>query len=254
MSILKKTTGLLKKMPVLPFKARLRQFYKKNIRERMYENRMTEAKIGGTKFILDLSTYQGMEAYFGNWEPIVSKIVKKYVKPGATVIDIGDSLGLHAFNMKKAVGKEGEVFVIDAKKSVIENLKRTAELNNISARDNFYLDNAMLSDETVGQEMKLDDFVKLKNISRLDFILMDLDGGEYRVIKGGMDVLKNFKPMLAIETHSTHLGKEGVEKLVDLLGSCSYSFFEAENFKKYPSRQELVESILSKTTLYVFCK
>lgn len=253
-SILKKTIGIAKKSPVLPFGSRLRNFYKKNIREKMYEDRKILVEIEGIKRILDLSTYAGMEAYFGNWEPVVAKAIKECVRPGMTVMDIGSSIGLHAFQLKKLVGREGKVFAIDAKKSAVDALKRTAELNNHSGADNFYLDDIMLSDETRAKEMRLDDFVVLKNLSRLDFVLMDLDGGEYRVVKGGMATLKKFKPTLALEIHSTHLGKEAAVKLIDLLSLVGYSFFETDSFKKYSGPAALVERVLEKKTLYILCK
>lgn len=238
---LKAGLALVKKFPIIPFRNQLRQFFKKYIRERMYERRKIIADIDGVKHELDLSTYIGMEAYWGNWEPAVVKIINKCVKPGMTVIDIGSSIGLHAFRMKKLVGPEGRAFAVDQKEFAFKALKKTVRLNNNYP---IIVDNLMLSDINEAKEIKLDDYVKLKKISRLDFILIDLDGGEYRVIKGGVETLKRFKPMIMIEMHpSSHLGREATEKLFDLLIFCGYSF-----------KPSFIKEAIAKKTLYIFCK
>lgn len=238
-NLFKAALTILKKSPVLPLRGALRKFYKRHIREKMYEDRIVLAEIDGVKHELDLSTYVGVEAYYGNWEPAMVKVIKKYVKPGMTVMDIGARIGLHTFRMKKLVGKEGKVLAIDPKKSAFKALKRTAKLNNYSV----IIDNVILSDENRGREMKMDDYVKLKNLSNLDFILMDIDGGEYRVIKGGLESLKKFKPMIMLEMHPSHLGREGTEKLIDLLVFCGYSF-----------KKSFVKEAITKKTFYTLCK
>ncbi|MDO8424598.1 MAG: FkbM family methyltransferase [bacterium] len=246
----KKAVALIKKLPVIPFRGQLREFYKKYIRQKIYENRKVVTEIEGIKYELDLSTYAGIEAYYGNWEPAIVKIIKKYVKPGMTVMDIGASVGLHTFRMKKMVGPDGKVLAFDQKGSAIKALKKTARLNNLPV----VINNVVLSDVNEGKEIKLDTYAKSKNISRLDFILMDIDGGEYRVFKGGLEALKKFKPIIMFEMHPSHLGQEGTRKLIDLLDDCDYSFFESSNLKQYSDNQSFTEDALTKKTIHILCK
>lgn len=44
----------------------------------------------------------------------------------------------------------------------------------------------------------IDDFVERKNIPKIDFIKMDIEGAELKALKGAINSLKKFKPKLAI--------------------------------------------------------
>ena len=46
---------------------------------------------------------------------------------------------------------------------------------------------------------KLDSFVKKNKIKKLDFIKIDVEGHEYKVLKSSIYTLKKFKPILLIE-------------------------------------------------------
>lgn len=45
---------------------------------------------------------------------------------------------------------------------------------------------------------KIDSFVKNENLNRVNFIKMDIEGSEIEAIKGAKDVIKKFKPRMAI--------------------------------------------------------
>jgi FkbM family methyltransferase len=46
--------------------------------------------------------------------------------------------------------------------------------------------------------ISIDDFVKLKDLKRVDFIKMDIEGAESFALAGGIETIKKFKPKLAI--------------------------------------------------------
>jgi len=48
---------------------------------------------------------------------------------------------------------------------------------------------------------KLDSF--LPELDRLDWMKLDVEGGEYDILLGGMKTLEKFKPNLIIEDHSS---------------------------------------------------
>jgi FkbM family methyltransferase len=47
----------------------------------------------------------------------------------------------------------------------------------------------------------IDDIVKQKNIDRIDFIKMDIEGAEFNALKGAENTIKAFKPKLAISAY-----------------------------------------------------
>lgn len=51
------------------------------------------------------------------------------------------------------------------------------------------------------QSITIDDFVRRNNVSKVDFIKMDIEGSELPSLKGAINVLKEFKPKLAISIY-----------------------------------------------------
>jgi hypothetical protein len=66
-------------------------------------------------------------------------------------------------------------------------------------------------------------------LGRLDYVNMDVEGSEYRVLVGAKETLKKFGPKLIIEVHS-NVGVSP-DEMKRLLGECGYSSFrEAHGF------------------------
>jgi hypothetical protein len=65
--------------------------------------------------------------------------------------------------------------------------------------------------------IKLDDLIKNINLSKVDWIKIDVDGSKYEVILGAMNILKLFKPKLIIEIHSQEIGNK-IQKILKDLG------------------------------------
>ncbi|RZJ45503.1 MAG: FkbM family methyltransferase, partial [Chryseobacterium sp.] len=57
--------------------------------------------------------------------------------------------------------------------------------------------------ETV-EVVKLDDWTKSKNIQKIDFIKIDVEGNEMKTLIGGKNTIQQFKPTLMIEMEQRH--------------------------------------------------
>lgn len=170
------------------------------------------------------------------WEAPNTKIVKKTVKPGMTVIDIGANLGYYALLEAKRVGPTGRVYAIEPVERNYNVLLKNIELNRakniipfefavgaekgvktmqLSKRSNhgaifttiphsdlFYRYRKICADgEAEVNVITLDDFVKEQGIDRVDLIRMDLEGYEVEAIKGMWETIERFKPMIFMELH-----------------------------------------------------
>lgn len=62
--------------------------------------------------------------------------------------------------------------------------------------------------------ISLDEWVKRNNISKIDFIKADIEGAERLMLKGAVNVLKNFAPKLSICTYHLKDDKEVLTKLI----------------------------------------
>ena len=170
------------------------------------------------------------------WEAPNTKIVKKTVKPGMTVIDIGANLGYYALLEAKRVGPTGRVYAIEPVERNYNVLLKNIELNrakniipfefavgaekgvktmqlsklsnlgtilsDIPHSDFFHRytrDNA--AGEMECEVVTVDDFVREQGIDRVDLIRMDIEGYEVEAFKGMWETIERFKPMIFMETH-----------------------------------------------------
>lgn len=249
--ILLRVVNFYRGSSVKPFGNILRKFYLKYLQKKMRENRKVIARIDGIKYKLNLNQPSELETYYGGgYEPSVIKIIKKYVKKGMTVIDIGARIGLHTFRMKKLVGQEGEVFAIEPDEETFPILIENAKLNDYS----IVAENKAFSDRNRGKEITLDTYIDTMQINNLGFIKLDTDGWEYRIIQGGLETLKKFKPVMVVEFNRKSFEDGSLELMIDLLNSLGYSFFQERNLKEYPSKRSIINEVSVEGNINILCK
>jgi len=102
----------------------------------------------------------------------------------------------------------------------------------------------------------LDNYVQSKGINKIDFVKLDVDGYEYKIIQGGVNAIKKFQPIMIIEFGSYTLMECGdnLEGLIDLLDSLGYSFYSQEDLQQYGSKQALLNAVPPDSTINVLCK
>ena len=110
------------------------------------------------------------------------------------------------------------------------------------------------------QVVKLDEFIEQEKINSVDFIKIDVEGMEHRVVLGGRNTIKRDLPIVVAETHrvaSDMMMYDCITPIFDLfygLGYESYSMekdgcltkfiypnFSGDTFFVHPSRKEMVE-------------
>ena len=153
--------------------------------------------------------------------------LNKEVKPeqGEIVIDCGACWGDTPIEFASTVGEEGFVYAYEFIPRNLELININLELNpDISSRIKI-IQNAVWSeskkevyykDQGPGSTVKfekfdgyegscttltIDDLVKKENISKVDFIKMDIEGAEPDALEGALKTIKKFKPKLAISIY-----------------------------------------------------
>lgn len=175
------------------------------------------------------------------------------VKPGNTAIDIGAHKAGYLYFMLQQAGAGGKVYAFEPQTNLFQYLTK---LKRILGWQNVVVEQLALSDkaETVtlyipGNSVKegsspgativeekgaadanrtetvstktLDAYCKEKNI-KPDFIKIDVEGNELKVLHGGLDILKTHKPKILIEIEERHVGKAKVLEAFELLHSLGY--------------------------------
>ena len=165
-------------------------------------------------------------------------VVRRYAKPGTTVIDVGANLGYMTLCLADRVGVAGKVIAAEPN---IEIHGYINELLHLNAIDNVTLLHCACSERegvarfSVNREnhtmSKLDSSgdceVKLlpvdslvADVDVLSFIKIDVEGHEVEVFRGAKETLKNKRPTLVFET-GLHSSAE-IDEINQILADCKY--------------------------------
>jgi len=174
---------------------------------------MRSARIFGARFDLDLSDWIQRSIYFGTLERDETRIVRRYLKPGMTVLDVGANVGYYTALAAFSVGNTGSVYAIEPSPREFIRLQRLISDNSLNARAfNFGLD------EKVGTQSlyeipgssnraptmvehggyppiatipvrRLDDLIEEWGLHKIDLLKIDVEGWEPRVFAGARRAL-----------------------------------------------------------------
>lgn len=161
--------------------------------------------------------------------------IKNFLKEDSVVLDVGANIGVFSVYCAN-VCKNGKVYSFEPVSFVFEILsKNTKNYKNCFC---FKLGVGSKNEEkiikirswnpgysTIDTEnierkaesfdieekikiVKLDDWIKESDISKIDFIKIDVEGYELEVLKGAIETIKKFKPVLGISIHHPKLKDE----------------------------------------------
>jgi FkbM family methyltransferase len=203
----------------------------------------------------DVYIGRALEIY-GEYNGLEGGFLKRLIKPGDHVVEVGANIGAHTVGLAKAVGAQGRVSVFEPQRACYGLLQSQIALNQ--------LDNVFAYNSAVGRErgqlwlpsvnyFKPGNFgaVKLSRdqtpnseaagVVTLDehfgdqpcaLIKIDVEGMEEDVIRGGLDLIRNRRPLLYVENDL-----EKSKSLVSLLLELGYRIwwhipmlFNADNF------------------------
>jgi FkbM family methyltransferase len=186
-------------------------------------------------------------AVYGVHEHNSTEEVKRVIKPGMKILEVGANIGYYALLETKLAGSGGHLYAMEPSPFNFDLLSRNLELNKLSNFDLYrtaagsingkarfllsgksnlssFIERDDLSGEVTEVDViKLDDFLKDKNV---DFIRMDVEGFEGEILNGAKNILSSVnKPKLFfIEVHSDLLLKKGssCSEIVNFLFSYGY--------------------------------
>lgn len=275
MLIIQRTVKLGRKYPfikkfILPFYNLLRWINHRR-------NRVIK-KVDGIKYELDLNQLIDSRLYFtGSWELETVQAIKKTIKPGDVVIDIGANIGCHALLCSKLVGATGKVIAFEPTKRAYEKLAKNKYLNSFA--QNIQLEKIVVSDQTIKEQtvrinsswqtfgvqspleeeivdfITLDEYVGKSDFSKVNLIKIDVDGYEYKIIRGALKTLAKHKPYLILELGSYTLAGVGdsLVDLVDILFYLNYKIVWDKDWYVFKSPEEVIKTVPPDATINVIC-
>jgi FkbM family methyltransferase len=200
---------------------------------------------------IDFSIY-----LLGAFERSTVRAIRRQVRPGTVVFDIGANIGAHTLGLARLVGDSGKVYAFEPTAYAFGKLEQNLALNpeilpRVVAEQIMLTNRADAAVETEiysswplfdqpdrqhpkhlgrlestrgSRALRLDDYVETAAIERLDFIKMDVDGFECHVLGGGTNALKRFRPTLLMELAPYLLAERGrsLDELLSILRAADY--------------------------------
>lgn len=179
-----------------------------------------------------------LDAY-GEWCEYEIDFLRKFIKPGDTVIDVGANIGTHAVAFSRMVGKGGKVFAFEPQPRIFKILEANIQLNKLG--NVFFSDKAISSYEIIvplhieelppddvkfnfgAKSLFSDDLARMNGpaieITAIDafasdlspsLIKIDVEGMEADVIQGAIETIARCKPILYVENNgddSTYIAR-----------------------------------------------
>ena len=168
--------------------------------------------------------------YTGIFEPRLVDYLKRIVRPGDTVLDVGANIGFHTLESWRAVGPGGRVISIEASPAHTAAVRKNLETNGLPAGD---VINVAVGDRdgevdlglpsggnlgmfgiNAGSEAafsipmrRIDDLLASASVSRLSLVKMDIEGSELGALRGAAGTLAKHRPALLIELNDEALGR-----------------------------------------------
>lgn len=175
------------------------------------------------------------------------------IEKGQTVLDIGAHKAGYLYFMISQVGEKGKVFAFEPQSILFQyiiKMKKLLSWDNVTVEHlalsdaagtvTLYIPNNKVSSgsspgativehkdlteygvtEIVDTET-LDAYCKRKDI-KPDFLKIDVEGNELRVLQGGAATLKNHKPKIIVEIEARHVGQEKALETFKFMESLGY--------------------------------
>jgi len=219
------------------------------------DNEVKAVKRMGLRWDLDLHEAIDCCLYaFNNYEPELINHMRKNIPSGSIILDIGANFGVHSLVLADSI-KNSTIYAIEgtdfAFEKLSKNIKLNSHLNNILPEQIYLsseekntaisvsaswnvkfiqdkkrnkLDGGFAKDITNAQWLSLDKWIDLKNLDRVDFIKLDVDGNELDVLMSAQLTIKRFAPLIYIELSPIHFEKNPLvfDEMITLLVGHGY--------------------------------
>jgi len=194
---------------------------------------------------------------FKDYEADELRAVRKFLKKDSVILDIGANIGWYSLNLSKDV-PDGKIIAFEPVRKTYEYLEKNISLNKA---DNVQTFNIGLGDENKevlfyyypemsgasssknlhetskmvkvkGRIKKLDNFIG-EITDRVDFIKCDVEGAEILAVKGAIETIKKYLPVMFLEMLRKWSAKYGYHPndIIKILEEIGYECFFVKNEK-----------------------
>lgn len=220
-------------------------------------------------------------ALTGTYEPVETEFLKKIVKTGMNVVDIGANIGFYTVLFSNLVGLQGKVTAFEPSPRSFHILEKNLQncSNNVTiinkavsdhtGRDKFYLSKENAGDNRFSGSVILDtdwnresvevDVVRLDNYFQdeyVDLIKIDAQGAEMKILNGGMETINNSTNLkIIVEFWPIGLLAQGTrgEDFLLKLKRLGFEIYELDKGQKKATVEELCSKYKGTSYANLYC-
>jgi FkbM family methyltransferase len=154
--------------------------------------------------------------------------IERFVEPGAVFVDIGANTGIYTMKVAKHLAGTGTVIAVEPFAEMAGQLASTVAANrfsNVRIRNyavsdgfgptDFWLNNDQPNSFSLNRynatrkvsvfRVTLDQICDWEQIDRLDYIKVDAEGAEKRIVAGGSQSIQRYLPIIQVEGESIEM-------------------------------------------------
>jgi FkbM family methyltransferase len=172
-----------------------------------------------------LSTYVLLEQE--DWFEKELPFVRSYLQPGMRALDIGANYGIYSVGIGKAVGPTGRVWAFEPSAGTLSFLRHTLAANamaqvvvddcalsdragsgRLSVNTDSELNSLVHTSTESSEEVRLDTLdgaMARQGIRGIDFVKLDAEGEEARIVAGGREFFRIEDPLVMFELKHAHV-------------------------------------------------
>jgi FkbM family methyltransferase len=180
---------------------------------------------------VSLRTNQRIERWMwaGAYERELVQLMKRTLKSGMTVLDVGANIGYFSALASGLVGDSGQVHAFEPMPQNLSRLQQNLSsfrwahpypyaVGNATGKAVIYFNESeagwaslLISNDLERRAeidvIRLDDWVRHHGVNRIDFMKMDIEGGEFHALQGAQEMLSRFRPVIVAELNAVCLAR-----------------------------------------------
>jgi FkbM family methyltransferase len=227
----------------------------------------------GICYQLDLRESVDRGIYLLGWEPLTIKWMIENLKTGDVVIEVGANVGAHSLIISKIIGPNGSLDAFEPTDYAFKKLQTNFSLNPALSQNTnlhqLYVSNAenlkskhkirsswivnksdeianKMDEEYIGEIVTLDQF--FIDLDRLDFLKIDVDGFDFKVLEGAKGIIQRLRPTVFIELSEIDLNRNdsSVKDIINYFDEINYHG-SLENGLEITTGEALIEFLKGST-------
>ncbi len=244
------------------FNERLTDFLYRCLARKKYEG-ITWLEQEGILIHFQSDDYIGRKVWMqGVYESEIRDVMAGLVKEDAVVLDIGANIGIQSLRLSRMVGSKGKVYAFEPIPYTRGLLEKNISLNaaanitvfpyalgdineTVTIRFSEQTDNlgavTLRNGDGKGNLQvdvrRGDELIAEHHIERISFIKIDVEGFEWKVLKGLSGTIRAQRPMIILEWDTNYQGESGVTP------ADWNSFLSEYNYKLYQVHDSFLEPV-----------